>query len=108
MSLYGSTTKRDLSTAGNLLVMALIGFLIGSLINIFWANSALYWLITYLGIAVFIGLTAWDTQQIKRMSQQAHDDTTARRVAIIGALKLYLDFINLFVLLLRIVGSPRE
>jgi uncharacterized protein len=108
MSLYGSTTKRDLSTAGNLLVMALIGFLIGSVINLFWANSALYWLLTYLGIAVFIGLTAWDTQQIKRLSQQADDDTSARRVAIIGALKLYLDFINLFVLLLRIFGSPRE
>jgi len=108
MSLYGATTKRDLSTAGNLLVMALIGFFIGSLINIFWANSALYWVLTYLGIAVFIGLTAWDTQQIKRLIQQAHDDTTAQRLAIIGALKLYLDFINLFVLLLRIVGSRDE
>jgi uncharacterized protein len=108
MSLYGATTKRDLSTAGNLLVMALIGFFIGSIINLFWANSVLYWLLTYLGIAIFIGLTAWDTQQIKRLSQQAQDDTTARRLAIIGALKLYLDFINLFVLLLRIFGSPRE
>jgi uncharacterized protein len=108
MSLYGATTKRDLSTVGNLLVMALIGFIIGSIINLFWANSALYWLLTYLGIAIFIGLTAWDTQQIKRMSQQVFDDITARRVAIIGALKLYLDFINLFVLLLRIFGSPRE
>src|SRR5918998_5455233 len=108
MSLYGATTKRDLSTIGNLLVMALIGLIIGSVINLFWANSVLYWLITYLGIAVFIGLTAWDTQEIKRMSQQAYDDTTAQRAAIIGALKLYLDFINLFVLLLRIVGSRRE
>jgi uncharacterized protein len=108
MSLYGATTKRDLSTAGNLLVMALIGFVIGSIINLFWANSALYWLLTYLGIAVFIGLTAYDTQQIKQISQQAHDDTSARRLAIIGALKLYLDFINLFVLLLRIFGSSRE
>ena len=108
MSLYGATTKRDLSTAGNLLVMGLIGLIIGSVVNLFWANSVLYWLITYLGIAVFIGLTAWDTQEIKRMSQQAHDETTAQRVAIIGALKLYLDFINLFVLLLRIFGSRRE
>ena len=108
MSLYGSTTKRDLSTAGNLLVMALIGFLIGSIVNLFWANSVLYWLLTYLGIAIFIGLTAWDTQQIKRLIQQAQDDTTARRVAIIGALKLYLDFINLFVLLLRVFGSRDE
>jgi len=108
MSLYGATTKRDLSTAGNLLVMALIGFFIGSIVNLFWANSAVYWVLTYLGIAIFIGLTAYDTQQIKRMSQQALDDTTAQRLAIIGALKLYLDFINLFLLLLRIVGSPRE
>ncbi len=108
MSLYGATTKRDLSTAGNLLVMALIGFVIGSVVNIFWANSVLYWVITYLGIAVFIGLTAWDTQQIKRLGQQAHDDASIQRVAIIGALTLYLDFINLFVLLLRIFGSRRE
>ncbi len=108
MSLYGATTKRDLSTAGNLLVMALIGLIIGSVVNLFWANSVLYWFITYLGIAIFIGLTAWDTQQIKQLSQQAYDDTTAQRVAIIGALKLYLDFINLFVLLLRIFGSRRE
>ena len=108
MSLYGATTKRDLSTAGNLLVMALIGFVIGSIINLFWANSALYWLLTYLGIAIFLGLTAWDTQQIKRLSQQTQDDNTARRLAIIGALKLYLDFINLFLLLLRVFGSSRE
>ena len=108
MSLYGATTKRDLSTVGNLLVMALVGFFIGSVINLFWANSAFYWVLTYFGIAVFIGLTAWNTQQIKRMSQQAQDDTSARRLAIIGALKLYLDFINLFVLLLRIFGSRDE
>jgi FtsH-binding integral membrane protein len=108
MSLYGSTTKRDLSTAGNLLVMGLIGFVIGSIINLFWANSALYWVLTYLGIAIFIGLTAWDTQQIKRLIQQADDDTSARRVAIIGALKLYLDFLNLFLLVLRIFGSRDE
>jgi len=108
MSFYGATTKRDLSTFGNLLVMALIGFVIGSLINLFWANSALYWVLTYLGIALFIGLTAYDTQQIKRLSQQVQDDTTARRLAIIGALKLYLDFINLFLLLLRIFGSRDE
>jgi len=85
--------------------MALIGFVIGSIINLFWANSVLYWLLTYLGIAVFIGLTAYDTQQIKLLSQQVQDDATARRLAIIGALKLYLDFINLFLLLLRILGS---
>jgi FtsH-binding integral membrane protein len=108
MSFYGYTTKRDLTTIGNLLVMALIGFFIGSLINFFWANSTLYWILTYLGLAVFIGLTAWDTQRIKQMSQQAHDDISARRVAILGALKLYLDFINLFLLLLRILGGRRS
>jgi FtsH-binding integral membrane protein len=108
MSFYGATTKRDLSAVGSLLVMALIGFVIGSVINLFWANSAFYWVLTYLGIAIFIGLTAWDTQQIKHMSQQAQDDTSARRLAIIGALKLYLDFINLFVLLLRIFGNRDE
>ena len=108
MSFYGATTKRDLSTVGNLLVMTLIGFVIGSIVNLFWANSAVYWVLTYLGIAIFIGVTAWDTQQIKGLIQQAHDDTTARRLAIIGALKLYLDFINLFVLLLRIFGSHDE
>ena len=108
MSFYGATTKRDLSTVGNLLVMTLIGFVIGSIVNLFWANSAVYWVLTYLGIAIFVGLTAWDTQQIKGLIQQAHDDTTARRLAIIGALKLYLDFINLFVLLLRIFGSHDE
>jgi uncharacterized protein len=108
MSFYGATTKRDLSTFGNLLVTALIGFVIGSIINLFWANSALYWLLTYLGIVVFIGLTAYDTQQIKRLSEQAQDDTAARRLAIIGALKLYLDFINLFLLLLRLFSSRDE
>jgi uncharacterized protein len=108
MSFYGYTTKRDLSTFGNLLIMGLIGFFIGSIINFFWANSALYWILTYLGIAVFIGLTAWDTQRIKQMTQQAHDDISARRVAILGALKLYLDFINLFLLLLRIFGGRRN
>ncbi len=108
MSLYGYTTKRDLSSMGSFLVMGLIGFLIGSVINIFWANSVLYWVLTYAGIAIFIGLTAWDTQKIKIMSMQARDDQTARRVAIIGALMLYLDFINLFLLLLRILGGRRD
>ncbi len=93
---------------GGVLRMALIGFLIGSLINFFWANSALYWFLTYAGIAIFIGLTAWDTQQIKQMSLQARDDISARRIAILGALKLYLDFINLFLLLLRILGGRRS
>jgi FtsH-binding integral membrane protein len=68
----------------------------------------LYWVLTYLGIGIFIGLTAWDTQQIKRLSQQVQDDASSQRLAIIGALKLYLDFINLFVLLLRLFGGRDE
>jgi hypothetical protein len=108
MSLYGYTTRRDLSKVGSILVMALIGFFIGSIINIFLASSALYWFLTYAGIAIFIGLTAWDTQKIKLMSQQAHDETSTRRIAILGALVLYLDFINLFLLLLRLLGSRRN
>lgn len=107
MSLYGYTTKRDLTSMGNLLVMALIGFLIGTVVNIFWANSTLYWILTYGGIIIFVGLTAWDTQKIKHMLRQANDSTTIGRVTILGALILYLDFINLFLLLLRIFGDRR-
>jgi FtsH-binding integral membrane protein len=108
MSFYGYTTKRDLSTIGNMLVMALIGFFIGTIINMFWANSVLYWILTYAGIAIFVGLTAWDTQKIKQMSLSVRDDTSAHRVAILGALTLYLDFINLFLLLLRVLGGRRD
>lgn len=108
MSFYGYTTKRDLSTIGNILVMALIGFFIGTIINWFWANSVLYWILTYAGIAIFVGLTAWDTQKIKQMSLGVRDDTSAHRVAILGALTLYLDFINLFLLLLRVLGGRRD
>jgi FtsH-binding integral membrane protein len=104
MSLYGYSTKRDLSTIGNLLVMALIGFLLASIVNIFLASSALYWITTYLGIAVFVGLTAWDTQKIKRMTALGAGEEQAGRIAIMGALMLYLDFVNLFLLLLRLFG----
>jgi hypothetical protein len=107
MSFYGYTTKRDLTTIGNLLVMALIGFLIASVVNIFWANSTLYWIVTYGGIVIFVGLTAWDTQKIKRFLAQASDEQSIRRVTILGALMLYLDFINLFLLLLRLLGDRR-
>jgi hypothetical protein len=107
MSLYGYTTKRDLTTIGNLLIMGLVGFLIGTVVNLFWANSTLYWILTYGGIIVFIGLTAWDTQKIKRWLAEATDETSIRRISILGALMLYLDFINLFLLLLRIFGQRR-
>ncbi len=107
MSFYGYTTKRDLTGVGQFLVMALIGFLIASVVNLFFANEMLYWITTYVGVLIFVGLTAWDTQKIKRMSQQATGEDTIQRIAIIGALMLYLDFINMFLMLLRIFGDRR-
>jgi uncharacterized protein len=107
MSFIGYTTKRDLSGMGGLLMMALIGLLIASVVNIFLASSALYWLISCAGVLIFVGLTAYDTQKIKRMIEQVRDEQGERRVAIYGALNLYLDFINLFLYLLRIMGNRR-
>jgi len=108
MSLYGYTTKRDLSTIGNLCFMGLIGVVIASIVNIFFANPALYWAVTYIGVLVFVGLTAYDTQKIKQMAYAADmTDPSVRKLAIIGALHLYLDFINLFLLLLRLMGRRR-
>jgi uncharacterized protein len=104
MSFYGYVTKRDLTRMGSLLFMALIGLVLASLVNFFLRNTALYWIITYAGVLIFIGLIAWDTQKIKSLSRQATDDTSARRIAILGSLMLYLDFINLFLFLLRIFG----
>ncbi|NTW02419.1 MAG: Bax inhibitor-1/YccA family protein [Oscillochloris sp.] len=107
MSLVGYTTKRDLSGLGGLLSMALIGLIIASIVNIFMASSALYWLITYVGVLIFVALTAYDTQKIKRMIAQVRGEDAEHRVAIYGALNLYLDFINLFIYLLRIFGRRR-
>jgi FtsH-binding integral membrane protein len=107
MSVYGYVTKQDLGKFSSILVMALIGFLIASVVNIFLQNEMLYWIITYAGILIFVGLTARDTQKIKEMAAQAStgNETIVRRIAILGALMLYLDFINLFLLLLRIFGN---
>jgi len=108
MSIYGYTTKRDLTTIGNFLVMGLIGFLIASVVNIFLANEAIYWITTYAGILIFVGLTAYDTQKLKRMAVSVGaDNEAARKASILGALRLYLDFINLFLLLLRVMGRRR-
>ena len=104
MSFYGFVTKRDLTRMGSLLFMGLIGLILASLVNIFLRSTALYWIVTYAGVLIFVGLIAWDTQKLKRLSQQATDDTSASRIAIIGSLMLYLDFINLFLFLLRIFG----
>lgn len=107
MSAIGYVTKRDLSGWGNFLFMGLIGFLLASIVNIFVASSALYWIVTYFGIALFIGLTVYDTNKIKRLAASVNNETDAQRVAIFGALNLYLDFINLFLLLLRLFGNRR-
>jgi uncharacterized protein len=108
MSLYGYTTKRDLSGIGHFAIMALIGLLIASVVNIFLQSSALYWILTYAGVLIFVALTAWDTQKIKQLATQVNDETSAGRVAVMGALTLYLDFINLFIYLLRILGVRRD
>jgi FtsH-binding integral membrane protein len=108
-SLYGATTKKDLTSIGGLCVMGLIGILIASLVNIFLHSSALMWVTTYIGIAVFLGLIAYDTQKLKAIhAMAANDAEMAKKMAILGALTLYLDFINLFILLLRIFGRRRD
>ncbi len=107
MSLFGYTTKRDLTAIGNLAFMGLIGIILASLVNFFIQSAAIYWAVTYIGIAIFIVLIARDTQKIKAMTQAATDDATTTRIAILGALMLYLDMINLFLLLLRILGRRR-
>lgn len=105
MSIYGMVTKKDLSGWGNLLFMALIGLIIATVINIFWASSTLYWITTYAGVIIFVGLTAYDTQKLKNLSMKVGEGETASKLAIIGALNLYLDFINMFLYLLRLFGK---
>ncbi len=105
LSLYGYTTKRDLSAIGSFLVMGLFGLIIASIVNIFLGSSALDFAISAIGVLVFAGLTAWDTQAIKEMYLEADSDETAGRKVVLGALKLYLDFINLFLFMLRFMGN---
>jgi FtsH-binding integral membrane protein len=107
LSLYGYTTQRDLSPFGSFLIMGLFGIILASLVNIFLASSALQFAISVVGVLVFAGLTAWDTQRIKEMYDVNDDGTIAGRKAIMGALTLYLDFINLFLMLLRLFGDRR-
>lgn len=108
MSIYGYYTKKDLTSWGNLLFMALIGVIIASVVNFFMQSEMMYWLITYAGVLVFVGLTAYDTQKIKRMSTANEIGSEGEaKSAIVGALMLYLDFINLFLLLLRILGDRK-
>lgn len=105
MSLVGFFTKTDLSSMGKILLMALIGLIIASVVNIFVASSGLEMLMTYLGVLIFVGLTAYDTQKIKQMFLMAPDASeSTQKYSVLGALTLYLDFINLFLYLLRIFG----
>jgi hypothetical protein len=107
MSLWGYTTKRDLTGFGSFLMMGLIGIIIASLVGMFWHNSMLQWMISVVGVIVFTGLTAYDTQSIKESYYVGDDGTIAGKKAIMGALRLYLDFINLFLMLLRLLGDRR-
>ena len=108
MSLYGYFTKRDLTSMGSILIMCAWGLLLASVVNIFFASNALSWIITYAVLAVFIGLTAYDTQKLKEMAHATQGDATmAARYAIVGSLHLYVDFINIFLAIARILGSRR-
>ncbi len=108
MSVYGYVTKTDLTRVGNLCFMGLIGVIIASVVNFFFKSPMIYWVTTYIGIAVFVGLTAYDTQKIKKMNIIGNENTDEdKKEAIMGALTLYLDFINLFLMLLRLFGRRR-
>lgn len=104
MSLYGYMTKRDLSSWRSIFFMALIGIIIASITNIFLKSETIYWIITYVGVLVFVGLTAYDTQRTKEAIMRSEVNETAYKIALIGALNLYLDFINLFIYILRIMN----
>ena len=109
MAFFGYFTKTDLSSIGRILFMALIGLIIATIVNIFLKSSGFGMILNYLGVLIFVGLTAWDTQKIKNMLSMAEDTgETAQKVALMGALSLYLDFINLFIHLLRIMGNSRN
>ena len=108
MSAYGYFTRRDLTSWGNLLFMGLIGIIIASVVNIFMQNATVYWVVTILGVLIFVGLTAYDTQKIKKMGAEVSiESEEGRKRAVMGSLALYLDFINLFLMLLRLLGRRR-
>jgi hypothetical protein len=107
LSLWGYTTQRNLDAMGSFMIMGLFGILIAMLVNIFLKSTGLDWAISVLGVLIFAGLTAWDTQRIKEMYSPMDDGTIAGRKAVMGALKLYLDFINMFLFLLRLFGDRR-
>ena len=109
MAVYGYTTKKDLTSMGKILFMALIGLIIATVVNMFLKSPGFDYILSYIGVAIFIGLTAWDSQKIKEMLQTQYDISEgAQKLALLGALTLYLDFINLFLYLLRIFGNNRD
>jgi FtsH-binding integral membrane protein len=107
LSLWGYTTKRSLDAMGSFMIMGLFGIIIASLVNLFLHSTGLDWTISVLGVLIFAGLTAWDTQQIKEFYSPMDDGTVAGRKVVMGALKLYLDFINMFLFMLRLFGDRR-
>ena len=107
MSIYGYTTKRDLTKLGSFLMMGLIGIIIASIVNIFMKSTMMYFVISILGVLIFVGLTAYDTQKIKNMYSVSDSGEIMGKKAVMGALTLYLDFINLFIMLLRLFGQRR-
>ncbi len=108
-ALYGYATKKDLSSLGNILFMALIGLVIATIVNVFMKSAMFDLILSYIGVIIFVGLTAWDSQKIKHMMMVQQDaDEGAQKLALIGALSLYLDFINLFLYLLRIFGRSND
>ncbi len=109
VSVYGFATKQDLTSVGSFSLMALIGLILASFINMFFKNPVFDYILSYIGVAIFIGLTAYDTQQLKKIHEQgAGSGEMLQKVSLMGALRLYLDFINLFLLLLRIMGRRRD
>lgn len=107
MSIYGYVTKKDLNTFGSYCVMGLFGIIIASVVNLFVHSSTLEWIVSFIGVGIFMGLTAWDTQKIKE-SAYAVEPSGVGKLAVIGALSLYLDFINMFLYLLRFFGNSRD
>lgn len=107
ISIYGYATKKDLSSWGSILIMGLIGIIIASIVNIFMASETLYWIISYAGVLIFVGLAAYDTQKIKKaiLDPNVEVNESLNKIALMGALELYLDFVNLFLHLLRIMGN---
>ena len=109
MAVYGYTTKRDLSSIGKIMFMALIGLIIATVVNIFLKSPGFDYIVSFIGVAVFVGLTAWDSQKIKQMLMTQYDmSESAQKLALLGSLTLYLDFVNLFLYLLRIFGNNRN